>query len=377
MINVLQIANGYFSNRLFYHLFQKLKNEGINNTIYVPMNKNDSQAPNPEDIPYDIYLSARFKDIDRVLFFRKQYIMLREIESKIHLDEIDICHAHTVFSNGYIAYKLKRKYNIPYVVAVRNTDINVFFKYMIHLRKIGLHILKDASSIIFLSNSYKSQLFETFIPQRLKDDLERKSVVIPNGIDDFWHENTYYNKEYDTVLERIRHKEIKLIYAGVIDNNKNLEFSCEAVRQLKNRGWRIEFLVVGRVKERKVYNSIKDNVIYIEPVPKEKLIDLYRKADIFVMPSLTESFGLVYVEAMSQGLPVIYTKGQGFDGQFPEGTVGYHVNSRHIEDMVSAIERIALDYERISRNTLVVFKKFQWKSIANNYSKIYEHIIKD
>ena len=44
------------------------------------------------------------------------------------------------------------------------------------------------------------------------------------------------------------------------------------------------------------------------------------------MTSLGESFGLTYAEAMSQGVPVIYSKGQGFDGQFKEGVVGYHVD---------------------------------------------------
>ena len=45
------------------------------------------------------------------------------------------------------------------------------------------------------------------------------------------------------------------------------------------------------------------------------------------MPSRYETFGLVYGEAMSQGLPIIYSKGQGVDGYFKEGTVGYGVVS--------------------------------------------------
>ena len=375
--NVLQIANGYFSNQLFYNLFQNLEDKGINNHVYVPMNKNDSQAPKTEDIPLGICVSKRFSDIDRILFFRKQYIMFKDVENRMNLNEIELCHAHTVFANGYIAYKLKQKYNIPYVVAVRNTDINVFFKNMIHLRNIGLRILSNATAVIFLSKSYKDQLFKKYIPSKLKDIIEQKSFIIPNGIDDFWHDNAYYDKKYESVLERIRRKQIKLIYAGVIDNNKNLELSCEAVEQLKKRGWKVEFSVVGRIKEHKVYDSIKDKVVYMQPVSKDKLIDLYRAADIFIMPSHTESFGLVYAEAMSQGLPVVYTIGQGFDEQFPEGTVGYHVNSRSIEDLVCTVEKIAHEYERISRNTLVEFKRYQWKCIANDYLKIYGDITKE
>ena len=59
---------------------------------------------------------------------------------------------------------------------------------------------------------------------------------------------------------------------------------------------------------------------YFHPMGKDKLIDLYRSADIFVMPSFTESFGLVYAEAMVRIACSLHTEGQGFDGQFNEGS---------------------------------------------------------
>ena len=55
------------------------------------------------------------------------------------------------------------------------------------------------------------------------------------------------------------------------------------------------------------------------------------------MLSIMETFGLVYAEAMSQGLPIIYTKGQGFDEQFDEGKVGYHADCFNIEEIVKRI----------------------------------------
>lgn len=61
------------------------------------------------------------------------------------------------------------------------------------------------------------------------------------------------------------------------------------------------------------------------------------------MPSFTESFGLVYAEAMSQGLPVIYSKGQGFDGQFAEGVVGYHVDAHDPEELCENIIKMTAE----------------------------------
>ena len=66
-----------------------------------------------------------------------------------------------------------------------------------------------------------------------------------------------------------------------------------------------------------------------------------------MLPSLTESFGLVYAEALTQGLPVIYSAGQGFDQQFPEGFVGYHVNPLSPEDIVCQIQQVIKEYDSL------------------------------
>ena len=116
-------------------------------------------------------------------------------------------------------------------------------------------------------------------------------------------------------------------------------------------------------------------VKYLGCLEKENLITVYRKADIFIMPSLTESFGLSYVEAMTQGLPVIYTRNQGFDGQFAEGMVGFHVNPKDIEDIYSKILMILLNYAEISNNCLVESDKYNWDVIADKYIDIYHNIL--
>ena len=77
-------------------------------------------------------------------------------------DGVDVIHPHTVFSGGYVARLLKKTYGIPYIVAVRNTDVNVFFKYMFHLRRIGVRVMQDASCVVFLS----LRLLLPFVPEQ-------------------------------------------------------------------------------------------------------------------------------------------------------------------------------------------------------------------
>ncbi len=91
------------------------------------------------------------------------------------------------------------------------------------------------------------------------------------------------------------------------------------------------------------------------------------------MPSIHETFGLVYAEAMSQGLPVIYSKSQGFDGQFEDGTVGHVVNSLDHNDIAEKIIKIFYDYETKSKNCIELFHKFDWKTIACEYLSLYEN----
>ena len=90
-----------------------------------------------------------------------------------------------------------------------------------------------------------------------------------------------------------------------------------------------------------------------------------------MMPSHTETFGLVYAEAMSQGLPVIYTKGQGFDGQFPEGLVGYHVDDQSAEDVADGILKVINEYGEISTRCIDNVEKFRWMTICKTYQSVY------
>ena len=100
-----------------------------------------------------------------------------------------------------------------------------------------------------------------------------------------------------------------------------------------------------------------------------------RQSDIFIMPSHTETFGLVYAEAMSQGLPVLYTKGQGFDGHFPDGTVGYAVNDHDPTDVAEKIKEAVAHYDVLARNAYESSIRFSWDTIADRYKGLYEDIL--
>lgn len=365
-MKILQIANGYLDNRLYRNLFSALEADGVENAVYVPVNRKRPELPPVEK---NVVVSRCFSDLDRLLFFSKQRNMLRDIESHFDLKNVDVVHAHTVFSGGYTALRLKNLHDLPYFTAVRNTDINVFFKNMPHLRSKGLQVLREAEKIVFLSPAYRAQLFSQYVPPSLRRELKEKSLVIPNGIAPLFLENPPPHPVEPPAVPR-------LIYVGEVSSNKNLELTVQAAELLRQRGREVRLTVVGSVLDEKYRAVLQKADEYYDRCPQEEVLGHLRSADIFVMPSHTETFGLVYAEAMSQGLPVLYTRGQGFDGQFPDGTVGYAVSDKDPEDLAERIEKILSEYGRLSENCIRLVGKFDWSAIAEQYKNLYLNCIR-
>lgn len=78
---------------------------------------------------------------------------------------------------------------------------------------------------------------------------------------------------------------------------------------------------------------------------------------------------------MSRGLPVLYTEGEGFDGLFPDGEVGYPVNPKDPSDMVRKIKLCLNDYASMSKRCVENTKKFRWIDIARRYTTMYQKIV--
>jgi len=89
------------------------------------------------------------------------------------------------------------------------------------------------------------------------------------------------------------------------------------------------------------------------------------------MASFRETFGLVYVEAMSQGLPILYSKDRGFDGFYKEGEVGYSVDPEDPKTIEAGVEKILKNYQHLKSNGIKHAKDFNWQAVAKKMWKIY------
>lgn len=375
-LKVLHINCNYVGTKLHRNLVEYLDKLNIDNNIFAPIYK---ERKIEENYSENVFVSKCFNKWDKIIFDYKQKKIYKSLTEHYDLNTFDIIHAYTLFTDGNCAMRTSKEYDIPYVVTIRDTDVNAFFKYRFYLRKRGVKIMKNASAVFFLSKTYMNEVIKKYVPESIREEILKKSYVVPNGIDDFWINNIFYNKKIEQSLNRIKNKKLKIIYVGLISKRKNIGLTLKAISKLQKKSWEIEFNAIGKIYNKREYRKLnKDpNFIYLGIKTKEELINFYRDFDIFIMPSITETFGLVYAEAMSQGLPVIYTKGQGFDGQFEEGKVGYHVNCKDCEDIAYKIEKIVGNYEYIVKNSVKCVEKFKWKDISEFYCKQYLKILKN
>lgn len=372
-MRVLHINCNYMTTVLHQTMVEHLDKTGVQSHVFAPVYDASRAVINPNA---NVTVAECFKKWDRLHFGYKQKKIMAGLQSRIDVSEFDCIHAYTLFTDGNCAMKMSEKYHIPYVVAVRSTDMNDFLRLKPWLRGRALQIMERASAVFFLSARYMQDMIDQYVPENKREMIRGKSRVIPNGIDDFWLNEVPSAKSQED-FARIREKNVNIIVAGRVNRNKNQLTLMKAVEQLNANGFHARLLVVGNVEDDSVLQQLQksETVTYMPAQPKEQLIELYRKSDIFVMPSYQETFGLVYAEAMSQGLPVIYTRGQGFDGQFPEGTVGYCVDPDSVDEIAEKIRAVSEIYESVSSNVSALARQFNWDDIVLNYKLLYTKIV--
>jgi glycosyltransferase involved in cell wall biosynthesis len=370
-MKILQIASDYYDTTVYNDLFNELESR-LDLKIVVPLTMDKRQSIEAKTFPSNV--SPIFCGMPRAFGIQiNSSKHARYITRNQYLHGVSLVHAHYVLIDGSIALKLHRKTGVPYVVSVRATCImNFERKIALHNYINSLNVLKNAKAIFFQTSNALNNLLSK-IPKSYRDEVIKKSIISPNGINKFWHENKNAKSKIFNEGEFI------LLTVASIEHNKNLLATAKAIENLNSRGLTIKYNVAGKIIDQVILVNLMQNSYfkYLGVLDKFELLTAYRQADICIMVSFNETFGLVYAEAMSQGLPVIYSKGQGFDGQFEEGVVGFHADSSSVQDIEEAIMKIANSYKVLANNTLECVDKFNWERIVELYFTRYSEVLEN
>lgn len=340
-MKVLHLCSYYIGSRVYKNLCEQLTREdqSCTQSIWVPVRSRRQRGLNCSSEPgiHTVY-SKCLSLLTRLSFFYKQvrmfYCFHRQPQCMRMLDDCSVIHAHTLYSDGFLAYWLSRKYQLPYVLSVRTTDVSLFERYLPHWRFMTRRVISNSRCLIFISPAHKAQMEVKYA------DCMPKTLLLPNGLDDYWICNALTRAVHTAAVAR------RGIYIGEINSNKNIKRCILAFFQASQHA-EARFTVLGgdysafRAIYGELPESLQSKVDFIPRTQdKQRIRDLLRQSQILIMPSFMETFGLAYLEAISQCVPVVYSRGQGIDGLYPEGTLGFSCDPASQASIAMAIGQV-------------------------------------
>lgn len=373
-MKVLHICNDFCGSKVHANLYAELDKQGVQQTVYSYYRNASLAGKNSfEGEATKFVYRPILSTYHRILYHKKIRDVYNDLERQLaaSLQTYDLAHATTLFSDGAVALRLYKKYGVPYIVTVRNTDINEFLGYAPHTWVTGIKVLKAAKRIIFISKALKDKFCRHFLIKRILLEIQDKFVIQPNGVDDYW---------LGHILTGEKSFCHQLIYVGRFDVNKNVTRLIHAVIGLKDQFPDIKLHLVGGDgwREKEVLSFVQKYPQHLEyhgkVYDKDVLRSLYAKCSVFAMPSIHETFGLVYIEALTQNLALIYTKNQGIDGLLDE-RVGEKVDALSTKSIQNAICKVLEHRSDYQASEVVDFERFRWEEIAKEYKKMYQSII--
>jgi len=373
---ILHLANDFSGSQVYMNLFKEIDELGVSQIIYNAIRKGVEKGKNYIDLNSPnskiIYSGILNYVADRLFFKKKIKKIFNDVIEKVDVSAVQYVHAHTWYSDGGVAYLLFKKYNLPYVITVRSTDVLVFHKYLLHNRELGKKIIQNASKIIFVTPAYQKKVFRLWPNDNVLLLSKQKTEILPNGIDKYWLDNAALPAPIEN---KKTVKNINILCISSFIKRKNITLLQDAVISLSTEvSIPIKLHIVGGGGDDRNERKIKDKInahpdlftFHGKIKDKCKLMLLYRNSDIFALPSRRETFGLVYIEALTQGLPVLYTNEDGIDGLFNE-KIGEKIFKFTNEELKSKLKIMINHLDKYTPPINTIIEDLNWSSIANKY----------
>lgn len=303
-----------------------------------------------------------------------------EIKNIVQGLNLDIIHSHQPYSLGDEALKFSRKFNIPLVFTyhIKYEDYSHYIPFIPvsiskkHIRKITTNYSNQCNAVIAPSVAIKKLL----IDHQVKSPIS----IIPSGIDiDNFAKDTGKRDEIRNKY-KISPNDVALITACRLTEEKNVEFLVKSFGRIKNLCKSVKFLIVGDGAVRKKLEQIaenlriKDSIIFTGLVDKKEIINLYQASDIFTFASLTETQGLVAVEAMAAGNPVVAIKASGIEDIIKNGEDGF-LTSESEEEFSNSVVKIINDKslrEKMSARAKINSQRFSIEPWVEKVVELYK-----
>ena len=293
-------------------------------------------------------LANLFVILSGKLFFNKW--LLDKLKGKHY----EVVHCHYLLPDCLVVDALKIKSNIS-VVTIRQGDVNKIsaLKESDNEYQLYKSCILNANKLISLNYSIK-----TYIENKFNVDVS----VIPHGCD----------MEPVVLLDKSPSGLVRVVTSANLIQRKNVDWVINAVNDYCGNK-EVELFITGNGPE---YNNLlkisSKNITFLGNVSQSENIDLFSKCDLFVLPSEKETFGRVYIEALSCGLPCVALKNTGLYGYPVEDAILFVENYHQFRDSIhKLIDNTTLRRELSKSAEKVSRELFTWDNVLRQYNKLY------
>lgn len=273
----------------------------------------------------------------------------------------DVIFSHYADPSGIIAAELKKELNTLLIHSLHNSDIS-FIKRKPQLYK---KLLTYCDGIVFVSKRIREN-FSKFFSFK---DFSFYEKIIPLGI----KKDCIIDES--KISEKSNREICNLITVCKLISLKNVDILIKAFSKLEYRKLRLTIVGDGpelaNLKKLSSKTGLSDDIEFKGELPHEQVLSEMRDADLFVLVSSPETFGLVYLEAMASGCITIGSKGEGIDGFIVNGENGFLVEPGSTEALKVTLERIlrltSNEKFTLTTNALNTVKSLTEENIALEY----------
>jgi glycosyltransferase involved in cell wall biosynthesis len=302
----------------------------------------------------------------RVLFDRLGDFAYRRVRGlpAVTRERYDLIHAHQALPDGAVAAHLSRDLGVPYLVTVHGADVNRGLESAGPVARRTAEVLEGAAAVVAVSG---------VLARRLTSRLPLDAVhVVQNGVPVDLHgvSPADYLPGHRVVLA-----------AGRLVAGKGLEHVLEALARLAADREDLRGVIAGegvlrrRLEGHAAELGLADRVAFPGRLEHENLLAMMARADVFALPSAPEGFGLVHLEAMTQGTPVIGCLDQGPADFIEDGVSGHLVPYGDVDALTRALAAALDDGERacaVGEAGRRVAETFTWERNARHMLELYE-----
>ncbi|MBI4451823.1 glycosyltransferase family 4 protein [Candidatus Woesearchaeota archaeon] len=283
-------------------------------------------------------------------------------------EDFDVIHCHDWMTFG-AGIKAKKKKNKPLVLHVHATELDrtgshKVNQYVYDMEREGMH---KADKVIAVSNFTKHKIISHYgiAPEKIE--------VVHNAVDfsQHYYDETFALKKTDRIV----------LFLGRLTLQKGPDYFVEAAKKVLAHERNVKFIVAGagdmeaRMIERAAELGIADNVLFAGFLDQDDVERAYKMADIYVMPSVSEPFGITALEAMKFKTPSIVSRQSGVSEVIKHCLKVDFWDVNEMSSKIIALLRYRPLHETLKESGYSEVKKFNWDVPAEKCMRIYNKLI--